>query len=312
MIHFKIWERKAATFLFAGFFVSSAGAQQSTVALAEMQQIANALELCAADTTYYVAPEALNDNNFSNTQPPYNYIGDQGGSFVLFPDQGYFRASRINLATAFLQWRGPYLSYQPQRTQLDTQPYDLGSPLDPWGAPYFLFSPLGLLRGDTGQVTNELYADSFDRYVLVSLGPDGVRSSDDIGYFFGGGVSAFRISSLRSTNQVLLPPKSISKLEAIGLKSTSVADGYRATAGSEIIVRGTNFGSSQGAAVVYWGTTQLTDIPGWAQREVRVKLPAGVTGTANLRIERPPAITNEVPLTIEAAPTAAEEWQHYY
>ena len=41
----------------------------NVIALAEMQSIANAMDACALDTTYYVAPETLNDTTIATTPP---------------------------------------------------------------------------------------------------------------------------------------------------------------------------------------------------------------------------------------------------
>jgi type II secretory pathway pseudopilin PulG len=119
-------------------------------------------------------------------------------------------------------WEGPF--YQAQRVFVDDpdDPFALDSlrfdfPLDPWGRPYFLYSPLGVVgstAGSTaaggtfvtdtiiranpaswgnGNLTND--NDRFDRWAIVSFGPDGEAGDvdgsptdlgDDIVYFFGG------------------------------------------------------------------------------------------------------------------------------
>ena len=277
-------------------------AQQNTAALAEMATIAGALDSCALFTLYYVAPEALDDTSFVNTTSPWQYIGDLGGPFVIPPSSGRFLASRKNLLTGFNAWTGPYLNYQPGRTQTGSQPYDLGAPLDPWGNPYWFFSPLGLLRGDTGGVTLELYGDQFDRYTLVSLGFDGVMSGDDLFHQFGAPVTAFALSSVRSAGGPAPSPA----------VRTARATGFAGTAGTDIIVRGINLGATQTGAQVFFGARELTDISAWSSREVTLTLPADLAESNDLVIRRGAASTNALQLTVNPpAPTAAGDWPLY-
>ncbi|MGI8908702.1 MAG: IPT/TIG domain-containing protein [Candidatus Sumerlaeaceae bacterium] len=265
---------------------------QSAITLSEMQTIAQGLDTCLIDTTYYVSPEALNDTGNSTSTPTYNYLNDQGGTFVIVPDWGYFKPTRQNLITAFNNWEGPYLNYQPARTQTATTPYDQGSPLDLWGGPYYLFSPLGRLRGDTGTVTLEHYADTFDQYTLVSLGSDGVKSSDDVTYQFGGGITITALSSARS---------------ATSASTTTLT----APANSPIVMRGVNLGATQSGAKVMWGVQELTNITSWSSREIALTLPPATQGSAALVMQRGTATTNALSLTIFIPPTAANDWQLY-
>ena len=276
--------------------------------MSEMQAIAQATDICAFDTTYYVVPEALDDLSYVPSDPAFsfNYINDGGGCFAIVPYQGTFKPTRVNLLAGFNTWKGPYLVFQPGRIQLPTQPYDKGSPLDPWGSPYYLFSPLGLLRGDTGTVTLELYGDRFGGYTLVSLGPDGVMSSDDLWYSFGAGVTSFVLTSLRS---------------AAGGGATNVASRssgawadsvFTFTAGASVTVRGLNLGTTQGSARLLLGELELASVSRWTDREVDFQLPAEVTGATTLRIERGSYSTNSLSLDVLAASTsAAPGWVLY-
>ena len=266
---------------------------QSAIALSEMQTIAQGLDTCNIDTTYYVVPEALDDTSNSSSNPLYNYISDQGGAFVIVPDWGYFKPTRVNLLIAFNHWSGPYLTYQPARVQVGTTPYDQGSPLDQWGTPYLLYSPLGLLRGDTGTVTLDYYADTFDRYTLVSLGPDGVKSNDDIIYAFGAGIRATALSSARAASA------------SVGSAALSVSPG------TPIVVRGMNLGSTQAGGKVMWGSTDLTNVTSWGNREIAVTLPANLQGAANLTMQRGAFTSNALSLTITVPVTAVVEWSLY-
>lgn len=284
--------------LLAGLGLPAMG-QQGTVALQEMATLAQQLDVCVLDTTYYVSLENLNDVSGTATNQ-YDSIQDQGGPFVMIPDMGVF-LPRKNLATAVNPWRGPYVAFQQGRTQLGTTPYDQGSPLDPWGQPYYLFNPYGLLRGDTGMITLELYGDQFDRYTIVSLGPDGVKSSDDLAYQFGGGVTGTRLTSLRGGGVVRTSPDQVA------------SPTYSVAAGTSVTLRGTNFGSTQapGRQVVF-GSTPVTEVLGWTNREITVAVPQALTGTDNFKVQLGPSqFTNGIQATITGGNTGVEGWEDY-
>ncbi len=225
------------------------------------------------------------------------------------PSEGRFLPTRVNLLTSYHRWRGPYLTFQPGRTQAGIQPYDQGSPLDPWGSPYYLFSPLGLLRGDSGSVTLELYGDFFDRYALVSLGRDGVQSSDDLIYTFGPGVTSFALTSLRGP-QVERLGSGLQSLSAAGSQGSPPTPDFRVPAGSVLTIRGVNLGSVQGTARVMWGDIELTNISNWTSREVTVTLPQSLHGLAQLYFIRDAQQTNPIFLEIVDY-TAATDWSLY-
>jgi hypothetical protein len=272
----------------------------------EMALLASALDTCAIDTNYYVALEALDDGWDPDITPTYDYIDDQGGSYVIPWWDGRFTANRVALLTAALPWKGPYVTFQPGRTQLGDQPYDKGSPLDPWGTPYYFFSPLGLLRGDTGSVTLELYGDRFDRYTIVSLGPDGVMSNDDLLYQFGPGVTSHLISSLSGPRTV---PVSAGPNARRATRDTS--PDYTTAADSPLTVRGINLFNASGQSEVWWGSVQFSDLLSTTSREIMVHVPADLEGTDALQV-RIPGVgqTNTVRLAISRA-TAAADWALY-
>lgn len=271
------------------------------IALAEMQQISQGLDMCALDTNYYVGTETLNDTSNSNSNPIYNYINDQGGTYVIRPQEGAFLALRVNLLTAPLPWNGPYMTYQAGRTQTASTPYDVGCPLDPWGGPYYFFSPLGLLHGDNGTVTLDIYGDQFDQYTLVSLGPDGVKSGDDISFNFGATVTSFWLSSLRTQTGEL----------AASSPQVAAINGFTAVAGNSVIVRGLNLGATQSGAKVFWGGTELTGVTSWSNRQVLVQLPSNVTGSAMVTVQRGASATNGLSLSISAPTASARDWELY-
>lgn len=138
----------------------------------------------------------------------------------------------------FLYWDGPFIQYKrvwtgslykPDNPQvLDDSERALDWPLDPWGNPYLFYSPLGIIGSQAAlddpdvpyspdDLDNESFGDGrltqegeyeFDRFAIVSYGPNGVVSdgdsadaiendeadNDDIIYMFGRipNESAFR------------------------------------------------------------------------------------------------------------------------
>lgn len=273
----------------------------------EMAILANALDVCAIDTGYYVALEALDDTSDSNSSPPFNDIDDQGGSYAVRPWEGRFSTSRIRFTTAVFPWRGPYVTYQPSRILQSDIPYDRGSPLDPWGNPYYFFSPLGLLRGDTGSVTLELYGDQFDRYTLASLGPDGVKSSDDLIYQFGPGLTVRAISSLRGPGVVPLTSGPNARFSKDGTSSPQ----YLVVPGTVLTIRGVNLFDAQGRAAVRWESTEFSDVLSTNSREIVVHVPESLQGAGALEVTTPAGEkTNSVYVQITAV-TASRDWMLY-
>ncbi len=290
----KISKLSAALLLLPGI---AAGQGNETVALADMRNMAQALELVALDTTRYVSLENLNDVSASNTTNPFDSIRDQGGPYTIIPQDGFF-LPRKDLTLGPNPWRGPYVNFQQGRTQTGLTPYDQGSPLDPWGTPYYLFNPFGLVRGDQGTITQELYADRFDRYTIVSLGPDRVMSSDDIPFVFGAGVTSSRLTSLRGTGVTLT-------------SSPQAPPIYDVKAGATVILRGFNFGGPASNKSVTFDGTLLTDVISWTSREITVVLPEMLRGTGGFVVNVGSRPTNSITATIIAGYTDADNWHIY-
>jgi hypothetical protein len=243
-----------------------ATAQSVAVALSEMQTLANAEDVCALDTNFYVSLEALNDLSSTPDPASRDNVLSNGGTY------------------AAETWRGPY---------------DVGSPLDPWGTPYWFYSPLGLLRGDTGTATLEGYGDQFGRYTIVSYGLDGVKSADDLTYQFGPGLTSFVVTSLYGA-WVTPPPV-----------PNPGGAAWKVGSGNTITVRGINFGSTQGTGQVMLGSTELTGVTRWSNREIDVIIPVGLTVQAPLFITR--GAQQSLAVQVDAAPPVAAvvDWQIY-
>lgn len=273
-------------------------AQSEVVAQQDMATMANALEVCVIDTGYYVSLENLNDVSAApGATRPFDSIQHLGGVYVMLPDVGTFQANRRNLATAFNPWGGPYVTYQTNRIQTGTTPYDEGSLLDPWGSPYYLFNPLGLIRGDSGTITLELYGDQFDRYTIVSLGPDGVMSADDIIRPFNGTINGTRLTSLKGPGVTRISP-------------VQDVPTYEVEAGTTLTLRGFNFGSeSPNKSVVF--NSQAIPHTSWTNREIQVLVPQELSGTGNFQIAINSGRTNVLQATITDGDTAVHDWKAY-
>jgi len=119
----------------------------------------------------------------------------------------------------FNDWEGPFIHYQRvfhlTNNRIDITTITLDHPLDPWQNPYLFYGPDGVVGSGAGSLATSDVAplttdyngtnfsngvltnldDRFDRFAIVSLGPDGIRNStildankpfgDDIIYFFG-------------------------------------------------------------------------------------------------------------------------------
>ncbi len=109
-------------------------------AIARMGELAQALEQCAGDTGFFVPLEELNDTTNPAADSPGDYLNDQGGVHAIDSGRGSFLEGRQDLSAA---WGGPYLTYGPGEVQSPEGPYEAGSPLDPWGEPYYLPPPWG-------------------------------------------------------------------------------------------------------------------------------------------------------------------------
>lgn len=123
------------------------------------------------------------------------------------------------------EWEGPFINFQRfwQKNNFPTDPQTLrlDFPFDPWGNPYIFYSDIGVIGEGAGimaasdipplaadwdgatttgleRFSNGVLTttdDRFDRYAIVSFGPDGIRNSrllspeqpfgDDIVHFFG-------------------------------------------------------------------------------------------------------------------------------
>lgn len=177
-----------------------------SAAKAEVKAIADAERQCEIDTGYFVNLRAL---SFEPGQGGSPY--QQGGIwYYKIVDYGNLNSFAIETDGSFIanisvfpynNWNGPYMDYVNVST---TGTYNSGSPtsqltygvpLDPWGNPYHLFTPLQ--DTDPGTISETDYTGRFYQNAIVSYGKDGEPgiagdpnaypgepNSDDIIYYF--------------------------------------------------------------------------------------------------------------------------------
>lgn len=212
-------------------------AEQARIATArrEVREIAQALQQCAIIHGFYVPLQVLDDlhpgvnlassnyeeDDLENSETgQYRLIdatadpGDEINNQLLIDDN----SNNPRVRRLYEEWAGPFLQAQrvyegepPIPAVLTQGAVRRDYPLDPWGQPYRLYSPLGLV-GNNADETNSSSWDTdsafngelttqdarFDRYAIVSVGSDGGGvgltiggltgndPEDDIIYLFGG------------------------------------------------------------------------------------------------------------------------------
>lgn len=260
---------------------------EEIVALSEMQTLAEAEQWVYLDTRCFVSLENLDDISVWGFNPTYNFIGDGGGTPVIDPATARFAPERRDLLNTMWAWQGPYVSYQRSRTDWQNIfGYDVGTPLDPWGNPYYLFTPAGLVRPPMG-ITLESYADQFDRYTIVSYGPDGQPGGDDdLFYSFG-------------------YPPTVLVFTSIVPQSVSV--------GESITIRGYNMGAAGGNVDVLFNGVAVTDgFTTWTSHVIKKTiLSADPLGTVQVALRSPAGTTQPMAITINPRKNAVLFWEFY-
>lgn len=278
-----------AIIIFLCFGATAAGQdkkipEQKAITELEMQILAEAMETVYIYIGYYVSIENLNDLLSHYTVHDFDNIDQFIGTWVVDSSTALFYPEKVDLTHVPRLWTGPYVTYQDDRIALDGAGYDRGTLLDLWGTPYYLFSPAGLVRTDQHIVTLELYGDYFDSYAIVSLGPDGIKSSDDVFRTFGA------------------PPT------RLVLTSASVPSAYP---GERIALRGYNFGSrSRQAPELFLNGSPVSTILSWTDRLIEFTVPEGAA-SGYLKVAKGSEESNLLHLTILDHPTSAKNWRLY-
>ena len=215
-----------------------------SIAQLEIQNLISAMQMAEIFTSHYYSLENLDDIPASFANPSYNYIHDGGGTYAVQPFTGRFRIDRLNLVNStFPTWSGPYITYQQGRTDdTDFWNFDIGTPLDPWDTPYYFYTPLGLVQ-PPNSITQSFYGDQFDRYAIVSHGPNGKKGgSDDIIFVFGSPPTVTTLSSIPTTANI----------------------------GKTIKIRGYNMGTQGGnIELTFNGQPVTTGIVSWTATEIQ-------------------------------------------
>jgi len=260
---------------------------RETAALLDMQAMRDAIEIAFLDTGYIHTLEDLNDLIGMATTHYFDDVMYGGGARVIELAASRFRSQRADLRFAPRQWWGPYVTFQQGKISIDGANYDPGTPIDPWGTPYYMFTPLGLVRPPNGAITLEMYEDAFDRYTIVCLAGDGVMSEDDLIVQFGTGVFG---------------PPSVTVISSTRLVSTGNGRGVR--------VKGYKFGAPrEGSAVEFNGAaTAATEVASWTDREIVFALPAGAPSGLVTVVVGGTVRSNSFLLQI---PTSARHWALY-
>jgi hypothetical protein len=277
----------AALLIFCQITVRGKGdtkADLQSLAITEMQNIATAEDLAYLDIDYYVSIENLDDLAYGSPIHYFDDINDGGGTAVIDLRTARFKPERVNLLAPVLKWKGPYITYDEGRITLTGNDYDVGTLLDFWGNPYYLFTPAGLARPPSMSVTLDFYGDAFDTYAIVSLGPDGVKSDDDLKVYFG------------------VPPTSL----AITSASPSPAE-----AGGIITIKGYNFGDSRGDSRVEINGIEIAQIDSWSGREILAHIPSDAR-SGMLSVVVGETRSNEIFVEIRIPTAAASEWTLYF
>ena len=193
-------------------YVNRAEQAKVKIAWEETNAIGQAEEAIAVVHGFYVpiqllddVPETSDSNADSiDNEPGSIYLIDAGvNAGVQQGSQWQITNTDENRKVANLRyfWQGPFLN--PSRVYYDPDTFDspwdpsMSStdrrrdyPLDPWGQPYRMYSELGIVGtnalGDNyntdgfsnGNLTST--DDRFDRFAIVSWGPDGIRDTDPI------------------------------------------------------------------------------------------------------------------------------------
>jgi type II secretory pathway pseudopilin PulG len=211
-------------------YVGHAERARRAVAIQETRELAHAMETVGALHGFYVPLQVLDDlpggTQATEVQDPQSSdaIGDESEiSLVEFTNtllalnnnQPRISDDDIRVNRMVNEWQGPFINFQRFYIVDSSNPDLTGNngrfdfPLDPWGRPYRLYSPLGHVG--SGAVTPTVNgriaspsnfsdgvvttAGSFvDRFAVVSFGPDGEPpanptiispNDDEIFYTFG-------------------------------------------------------------------------------------------------------------------------------
>ncbi len=264
---------------------------ESTAALATMQSLSNAMDIFYLDYSAITTLENLDDVKSSPANPDYQSINFGGGALVIEYADGLIR--RRNLVGDSFSGP-PYLSTG-SGTQVEGPDgdYDEGTFLDPWGNPYYFYSPLGLFEPKTEEYSLRYFGDQFDLYTITSNGPDGVPATgDDMAYTTG--LPFFTRAVISSAKLSITPSKS-----------------YDST--YTLVIRGYLLGGSQGDGEVTVNGVPLnpSNIV-WSPTEITALLPyfPGEVSTVKVQTDSGQS-TRSLEIGLTFTPLNVDSWELY-
>ena len=196
---------------------------------ADLQNLGEQEERVAVDTGYYVRLFALNDvtvgdgvsfnrgfttdradglTDYQITQSFYQFPStgsNQNGLFIDSTNGLYAALDRSDYIGRLrageskydgtVTWNGPYINWQKDNNLYNSSIAPDGTPDDPWGNNYLLFTRQGMIREPQGDIITATapaagggwnvgggYAcDIFDRPMVVSVGPNGLPGNGVVG-----------------------------------------------------------------------------------------------------------------------------------
>jgi prepilin-type N-terminal cleavage/methylation domain-containing protein len=201
----------------APVYINQAERARTATAQQEVRELGSAMEACGLEHGRFVPLQTLDDlpgSSSDQNDTSADAILDSSGLDAIdfnVPVQNMATAANSPISTVSPDprtkqmvdnWKGPFINFQRffdgTPNTIDRNKSDF--PLDPWGGPYHLYSPVGHVGSPAsnvgftvssfdGDVTND--DDRFDRWAVVSYGPDGQSDTqtgalvnDDIVYVF--------------------------------------------------------------------------------------------------------------------------------
>ncbi|MBU4490224.1 MAG: IPT/TIG domain-containing protein, partial [Actinobacteria bacterium] len=76
-----------------------------------------------------------------------------------------------------------------------------------------------------------------------------------------------------------------------------------ARAGEEVTVSGKRFGLERGSSAVWFGSTRATEYASWSDEQVKVRVPGGVSGQVQLKVQTQDGSSKTVPFTVLLTPS---------
>ena len=281
-------KRAALAILALGVAAGSAPAAQRTAAELQLANFQQAMEMFYLDTNRLTTIENLDDIFDPNAEPPHQWINNGGGALVLRPEEGVpFRQVLTED-----EYQGPYLSYPSGAEREDPDgDYDEGTPLDPWGNPYYFYSPLGLIEPKQDGLSLRYYGDQFDTYTFVSHGPDGVPSENDV---------------IRSMGLTVTEP-------AVSSATLTVEIGNKDDGNHELLIRGYVLGADPGE-ILFDGEPSGVLPDNWSGTEVRAtmtEVPDSAPMVSVSRADGTETRSAEMVIEEDGPPTAVDDWWLY-